>query len=583
MPLAEGLRDRAAEAERIVSDGSLDPTAKVAELRRVRDSLKIGWKGEPDGPVRDQFTSLLGRVDTYIGGLELQRESDALADIMAGAVAREDADIREELLDEGVDPEVLDRAGLISADELEEAHSDGRLSEAIGHAFGLAANFKESLVRRSPHGQFAVKPGTLRGRGGKPLKGGYKPMAPLPQNPRLRDAPGERHSDIEMAERMDKLRPHDPSEAREKLFAKIRALGLQDWPEKGEVAKRLFGDAKDSQDFHTVPVAASPGTEGGEGVRAYTADRKVVHDRIVGESLHGPVSALLGDDHPATKTLAAGGTLSDPEKKAVRDAAEAARQGQKPQALFMAGGPASGKTTALKAAPELEPDAAVLINPDEVKEKLPEYGEMVDGKDRFAAAGVHEESSDVGKRIHAEAVDLGLNVVVDGTGDSKKGKFAGKMKDMDGAGYEVNALYVTIPTEEAVIRATLRARKSGRWVPEPELRSQHKNVSANFEDVAALGFLGSLKVYDNSGSGDPVLIYDGGVVDEERHRIFMDKATEGEKIEEAAEEYGEFTPDPEASGGNVPMEEWIQHPVSDSADYLDGDLPVYAEGGEQDE
>jgi predicted ABC-type ATPase len=101
-------------------------------------------------------------------------------------------------------------------------------------------------------------------------------------------------------------------------------------------------------------------------------------------------------------------------------------------------------------------------------------------------------------------MDLGLNVVVDGTGDSKKGKFAGKMKDMDGAGYDVSALYVTIPTDEAVVRATKRAMKSGRWVPEPELRSQHKNVSANFEDVAALPFCPKdLKLYDNSGDGDP--------------------------------------------------------------------------------
>ena len=107
----------------------------------------------------------------------------------------------------------------------------------------------------------------------------------------------------------------------------------------------------------------------------------------------------------------------------------------------------------------------MTINPDEMKDRLPEYREMIEGGEKFAASGVHEESSDLGKRLQKDAMDLGLNVVVDGTGDSKPGKFTGKMVDMDKSGYEVNALYVTIPTDEAVVRATTRAMKSGRWVP----------------------------------------------------------------------------------------------------------------------
>jgi predicted ABC-type ATPase len=258
----------------------------------------------------------------------------------------------------------------------------------------------------------------------------------------------------------------------------------------------------------------------------------------------------------------------------------------------MAGGPASGKTSALRASPELEPDAGVIINPDDIKEALPEYGQMVAGKEKYAASGTHEESSDLGKRLQADAMDLGLNVVVDGTGDSKPGKFTGKMEAMDAAGYEVSALYVTIPTDEAVIRATKRAVKSGRWVPEPEIRSQHKNVSNNFEAVAALPFIKDIKLYDNSGEGDPELIGEGsagnfGAILDDKLEEFIGKKNEPDYVPEeikeakvADEDHGPFTHKP--ASDEVATEDWIQHPVSDSADYLDGEPPSYEGEGDAD-
>lgn len=720
MALAAGLRDRALEIERVVADSSLDPADRIRELRRIADSLRIGLRGEPDGTeVQAQFTTLLGRIDTYIGDLERAREGQALTRVFELALAREDASIRDDLIQAGIPPEELDRAGFLSHDQLDELVTDGRLEEA--RAFGLAANFRESLVRRSRTGEFAEKfgaPPVPKDRSGKAL----------PQNPGLRDAPGESVRNIESVRRFDSKRPHDPDVAREQLFEKIRAQGLNDWPEKGEVAKRILGEAKDTQALHTIPVAASPGTDaeewlsqagpdetagvffhqtspetaatlssgkfdpsrstgyygaglyvspekspegtyGGTDVemavrlknpfradsdegfaefdaleqevkagmppadgttewvtdkaqrltaelkkrghdglvdpegnlvvfdagsarpmggaqspgvsRAYRRERKPVHDQIVGSFLGSSVGGVLGEDHAITHKLSRGGTLTDEEKETVREAARAKRGGERPRVLFMAGGPASGKTSALRASPELEPDSAVLINPDEFKERLPEYDEMVQGGDRYAAMGVHEESSDLAKRVQAEAMDLELNVVVDGTGDSKRGKFVSKMEAMNDAGYEVSALYVTIPTDDAVVRATLRAMKSGRWVPEPELRAQHKNVSANFEDVAELPFLQGLRLYDNSGAAGsgPTLVAsrEAGapmhIDDEGRFTAFMDKA----RVEEAKDDsdFGEYAPELADQTDDIPPERWIQHPVSDSADYLEGEPPGY--------
>jgi predicted ABC-type ATPase len=592
MPVVEDAEDLAASLNAAARDPRFPPAERVADVRRIRDGIP---EDHPD------FTALSGQADTYIGSLELQREAEAIAAPFDEAAARENADIRDALIARGLatDEEL---AGWPSHEQLDAMSDDGSLAEA---AFGLALKTGEEFnqaVHRD-HGKFskvdvmggaakdavhAVHPPAaraLRQRGSvrKPLPGG--PAAPIkPQvvkPPKAPQSPGTAQAIADI----------DSLDSVAAQLEEVRKYGLNDWPTKGPLAQQLLGDAPDTQHLHTVELPASPGTEGGGGQRAYTAERKGVHDRIIGSFLHAGVSHVLGEDHPIAQKLAQGGTLSDDEKQTVRDAAAAKRGPGRARALFMAGGPASGKTSALKAAPELEPDGAVLINPDEIKDRLPEYRAMIEAGEKFGASGVHEESSDLGKRLQSEAMDLGLNVVVDGTGDSKKGKFAGKMKDMDGAGYDVSALYVTIPTDSAVVRATKRAMKSGRWVPEPEIRSQHKNVSANFEDVAALPFLKDLKLYDNSGEGDPVLAAEaaGGkttVHDDATFSSFLEKAKEGERLAEASDDDTEDPSAPEVDHGEfaheeqVPVQDWIPHPVSDSSDYLDRQPPAYVEQGE---
>lgn len=293
----------------------------------------------------------------------------------------------------------------------------------------------------------------------------------------------------------------------EAMMERIERLGLNKWPEKGEAAKRIFkGKITDTQQLHAAAGLASPGTGG----NVYSAARKPLHDRIVGSSLAEGVHHLLGEEHAITQKLRGGGVLSPEEIEAVRKAAHESRKGEKPTALFMGGGSASGKSSALKAAPELVPHAAVTIDPDAIKGELPEYKEMVKAGDRYAASAAHEESSDIAKRVQQEARALGLNMVVDGTGDSKPGKFVSKIKAAHDAGYKVNNLYVTIPTHEAIGRSVKRAEKSGRFVPVPEVRTQHKNVSANFPDVAKLPFVNDLKVFDNRGSGPELIVRGSG-------------------------------------------------------------------------
>lgn len=280
-------------------------------------------------------------------------------------------------------------------------------------------------------------------------------------------------------------------------LAEVARFNIDHDPVKGETPAsiRALGGAHDTQEKHTVQLT--------DGTRAYTAARSAQHDQWIGETLHDAVFAASGG-HPLAQKYADGQTLSPQEKTQLRDAIASRRDGP-PRALFMAGGAASGKTTALENSPELLPPYAATVNPDDFKDKIPEFQQMVKGKDKYAGTGTHEESADLAKRLQDESKDLGLNVTIDGAGNTNPDKFASKLQEMHDAGYAVDALYVTIPTDEAVVRNVLRAMGNGRWMPEQKLREQHANVSAIFPHIAALPFLGSGKVYDNSGDA-PKLI-----------------------------------------------------------------------------
>lgn len=430
--------------------------------------------------------------------------------------------------------------------------------EAVSRANNRAVNstrpenrrvIPESLMRATHRDVAAALPGIIDGSR-KPGEGldavhvhdtSEKTAKPLYS---LEDGKEKVHDKAGYQEALDKAQEEvagvdSPARAdTQAALEEVEKLGLNEWPKPGEVAKAVLNGHADTQSLHAAPGQVSPGTAGA----VYSADRKPVHDQIVGSALGSAVNDLLGQDHPIAQHLNGGGTLSDEQKDVIRQAASDQRGGENPEALFMGGGSASGKSSALAQAPELVPHAAVHIDPDAFKEQLPEYQQMVGQGERYAAAGVHEESADLAKRVQSEARDLGLNMLIDGTGDSKAakrdeqgnvtepGKFAKKLIDANDAGYNVKSLYVTVPTNTAVVRSVRRAQETGRFVPVPEVRNQHRNVSANFPEIAALPFVKDMKVFDTSGNA-PEQIYHGAggqgqADDPEAHKAFLDKANE---------------------------------------------------------
>jgi hypothetical protein len=215
----------------------------------------------------------------------------------------------------------------------------------------------------------------------------------------------------------------------------------------------------------------------------------------------------------------------------------------KPVFVFMGGGPASGKTTMLKegsisvptrdekGAVKVGADAvhAIEIAADEYKGFIPEYEALRQGRAgetmRKKAAGVaHEESSMIAKAIQRRAMDLGVDIVLDGLGDSDKGSLMGKVERAKSAGYQVRGLYATIPTELAVERADARGKPQGvqtavsegftitgegRYVSPLVIRAAHAKVSAVLPSVIAEGVFDEVTVVDTRKPARVIYRYDG--------------------------------------------------------------------------
>lgn len=200
----------------------------------------------------------------------------------------------------------------------------------------------------------------------------------------------------------------------------------------------------------------------------------------------------------------------------------------KPQAepvtLFMAGGSGSGKSTVLDKM-KLAPPDSVVINPDEIKEMMPEYKQLIADGSKHAAEVTHEESSDISKRALGQAVGRDYNVVLDGTGNSGIGKFMSKIEAQKKFGRKVKVVMVDIPTAEAIRRADARAAETGRFIDHGEITKIHKQVNRNH--LSWRNSVDDWEVYTNDAG--PKLVarrVDGGkieVLDEKLYKRVLDK------------------------------------------------------------
>lgn len=295
------------------------------------------------------------------------------------------------------------------------------------------------------------------------------------------------------------------------------------------------------------------------------------------------VNQLLGNaDDTRGRWLTATGTYS-PERQALHrqivehflGAGRPVPAGQRPRSTFMAGGSGAGKSTVKKAITERGelPKHYVDIDPDGIKEMLPEYQQLIDAGEKLAARSVHEESSDIAKMVLDEAMTRRMNVVIDGTGNSEPGKFVGKLLKQEAAGYEVDVVMVDVRTAEAVARAVKRAERTGRYVPEKVIRQIHRDVAARFEEWRDIDAVKRWQLWDNNDR-PPKLVAErreSGIIrvnDENSYKAFLRKADESL---ERPDTPLRGTAEVKLSPAFVDRE--IQQEVNDALANLSGSLP----------
>lgn len=175
------------------------------------------------------------------------------------------------------------------------------------------------------------------------------------------------------------------------------------------------------------------------------------------------------------------------------------------QAVFMSGGPASGKTSLLRKQFG-EAEGFAVIDPDRIKAYDPVMEIGVAMGMRQAAALAHENSSRLSKEVYAAARDQGLNVLMDGTG-AKASKYIDQMQELKGKGYQVTLLAQHVPEEVGIERAVRRAERTGRYVPEEFIRHAYEVIPGNFERIAQVADRATL----NDGESNQVIMqYEGG-------------------------------------------------------------------------
>lgn len=180
------------------------------------------------------------------------------------------------------------------------------------------------------------------------------------------------------------------------------------------------------------------------------------------------------------------------------------KRSQEPTVFLLGGGPASRKSSALKAnLPRLPKDGqAVNADADEIKELIPEY-KAWKRSDKHAASHVHQES----KHIHSVVTDALLedqsDVIYDTTGDGNYGDFKKRVDGLRKHGHKIVAHYMTNDLQLAKELNYKRYKETGRKVPTHQLEYIHGQVSRVVPQALKDDLFDEFYLYDTNNLTKP--------------------------------------------------------------------------------
>jgi predicted ABC-type ATPase len=196
-----------------------------------------------------------------------------------------------------------------------------------------------------------------------------------------------------------------------------------------------------------------------------------------------------------------------PKRKKRKALKGAKRAPDSEKTVFMSGGAsANGKSTVLDSGKIIFPKNMVKVDSDAIKVMLPEYRQMERLRDSRAANFVHKESSLIGKDILKTSIDKNYNALLDGTGDGTIEELTKKVAGMRAKGHKVKADYVSLDTDLSFKLADIRAKKTGRVIPDDFLQHINQQVSVVFPEALEKKLFDDVRLWDTNINGVPRLI-----------------------------------------------------------------------------
>ncbi|PGV72731.1 zeta toxin family protein [Bacillus cereus] len=210
------------------------------------------------------------------------------------------------------------------------------------------------------------------------------------------------------------------------------------------------------------------------------------------------------------------------------------QQEQEPEAILLGGGSAAGKSSigelVIKGY-KLQKQNMIWIDPDKIKEKIPEYQDAMESEDiesmKQAAFLVHDESSDITMKLLKICMKRKLNFMYDGTMKNEV-KYIKLIQQLRQAGFSIKAIIVDVPIKVALERSNMRFKVTGRLVPEHIIEESHMKVATTFSKIKDL--IDCYTLYDNTGKEPEVFAFKESkrveeiIVDESRNDQFYEKS-----------------------------------------------------------
>ncbi len=302
------------------------------------------------------------------------------------------------------------------------------------------------------------------------------------------------------------------------------------------------------------------GTDRADGAtRAVTEQPRVPDTRVAARWSAREAPTTLAGDHPLLRP-----TIEDnsPERltrrrEIIDDLLVGVQppDRRQPALYLLGGGGGSGKSHLAKELTRedfLPTENVVRLDPDDVKNRLPEFAMITKLRDPRAARVVHEESSAITRQAFTEALEGGVDIILDSV-LADVGKGITRIEDAHACGYRVRLIGTSADVETAMDRVLARGEQTGRHVPPDQVLAAHRGFALAFPEYAKR--VDSAVLFDTNGDHRIIATKNHGgeleILDPVGYRDFLRKQDINLKATGPADLYAE-PPSPAAAPSDGP-------------------------------